>query len=158
MKRQSTQSDEPEQTQKNAAETNDITQSVEPVPVAEAVLVGTEKSQRNTTPLTVPVQVSVDRSLPGPILAPSDSGDGGVQGLKWYAKRLRIDEDGDVADEFIDEVTRESLSMNTEHEKKPLPKFQAKYGTRPAKVQKQVVLHNGRLQQYVEHQGRLQLV
>uniref|UniRef100_A0A803PNC8 Uncharacterized protein n=1 Tax=Cannabis sativa TaxID=3483 RepID=A0A803PNC8_CANSA len=80
-----------------------------------------------------------------------------VQGLKWYAKRLRIDEDGDVADEFIDEVTRESLSMNTEHEKKPLPKFQAKYGTRPAKVQKQVVLPNGRLQQYVEHQGRLQL-
>ncbi|KAF4358022.1 uncharacterized protein LOC115716483 [Cannabis sativa] len=107
---------------------------------------------------SVPVQVSVDRSLPGPILAPSDSGDGGVQGLKWYAKRLRIDEDGDVADEFIDEVTRESLSMNTEHEKKPLPKFQAKYGTRPAKVQKQVVLPNGRLQQYVEHQGRLQLV
>ena len=28
---------------------------------------------------SVPVQVAVDRSQPGPVLAPSDSGDGGVQ-------------------------------------------------------------------------------
>lgn len=28
---------------------------------------------------SVPVQVAVDRSHPGPLLAPSDSGDGGVQ-------------------------------------------------------------------------------
>ena len=30
---------------------------------------------------SVPVQVAVDRSQPGPLLAPSDSGDGGVQVL-----------------------------------------------------------------------------
>lgn len=27
-----------------------------------------------------------------------------LQGLRWYAKRLQVDEDGDVADEFLDEV------------------------------------------------------
>ncbi|PON57059.1 phospholipid hydroperoxide glutathione peroxidase [Parasponia andersonii] len=108
---------------------------------------------------SVPVQVAVDRSQPGPLLARSDSGDGGVQGLRWYAKRLRMDEDGDVADEFFDEVTLETSSTSTaENERTPFPRFQVKYSTRPAKVKKQVLLHDGRIQQYVEHQGRLQLV
>ncbi|WOL05467.1 hypothetical protein Cni_G14196 [Canna indica] len=37
----------------------------------------------------------------GPVLVPCDSGEGGVQGFRWFTRRLHIDEDGDVADEFI---------------------------------------------------------
>lgn len=80
-----------------------------------------------------------------------------IQGLRWYAKRLRVDEDGDVADEFYDEVALETAT-STENERKPFPRFQVKYSTRPAKVKKQVILQDGRIQQCVEHQGRLQWV
>jgi hypothetical protein len=35
------------------------------------------------------------------------------QGFRWYTRRLRIDEDGDVADEFLDEIIPEgSISNN----------------------------------------------
>ncbi|KAE8693151.1 Detected protein of confused Function [Hibiscus syriacus] len=108
---------------------------------------------------SVPVQVAVDRSQPGPVLLPSTSGDGGVQGLKWYAKCLRIDEDGDVADEFLDEVLQEtSGAASEENEQKPYPKFEVKYSTRRAKVKTQVMSHDGKVQQCVEYQGRLKWV
>ncbi|XP_061361453.1 uncharacterized protein LOC133305297 [Gastrolobium bilobum] len=95
----------------------------------------------------------VDRA---PILAPSTSGDGGVQGLRWYAKRLKIDEDGDVADEFLDEVSAQTSALTVDH-KKTVATFKLKYATIPAKVMTQV-LSDGKLQQCVEHQGRLQWV
>ncbi|KAK4803716.1 hypothetical protein SAY86_003533 [Trapa natans] len=100
---------------------------------------------------SVPVQVAVGRSNPGPLLVPCDSGDGGVQGLRWYAKRLRIDEDGDVAHEFIEEV-----SSGTEEHKRQFPKFHVRYSTQPAKVKEQVMSPGGRIQHCVEHQGSLQ--
>ncbi|KAL8141780.1 hypothetical protein V2J09_014812 [Rumex salicifolius] len=53
-------------------------------------------------------------------------------GLKWYAKRLRIDEDGDVADEFLDQVSNDA-AHTIEGEPKSLPKFQVKYTTQPVK-------------------------
>ncbi|KAE8661875.1 Detected protein of confused Function [Hibiscus syriacus] len=106
-----------------------------------------------------PVQVAVDRSQPGPVLLLSASGKGGVQGLKWYAKRLRIDEDGDVADELLDEVFQEtSGAASEENEQKPYPKFVVKYSTRRAKVTTQVMSHDGKIQQWVEYQGRLKWV
>ncbi|OMO77255.1 hypothetical protein CCACVL1_15132 [Corchorus capsularis] len=108
---------------------------------------------------SVPVQVAVDRPQPGPLLLPCISGDGGVQGLKWYAKRLRVDEDGDVADEFLEEVLPETLvTASAENEQKPFPKFQVKYSTKPAKVRTRVMSHDGKLQPCVEYQGRLQWV
>ncbi|KAL4342216.1 hypothetical protein GQ457_08G025420 [Hibiscus cannabinus] len=82
---------------------------------------------------SVSVQVAAARPQPGPVLLPCNSCDGGIQGLKWYARRLKMDEDGDVADEFLDEVLPETLgSADVENEQKPLPKFQVKYNTRPA--------------------------
>ncbi|CAH2079317.1 unnamed protein product [Thlaspi arvense] len=51
----------------------------------------------------VPVQVAVERSDPGPILQPCAASDGGVQGLRWYSMRLKMDEDRDVADEFLED-------------------------------------------------------
>ncbi|GLT91204.1 hypothetical protein SLE2022_091040 [Rubroshorea leprosula] len=106
---------------------------------------------------SVPVQVAADRPQSGPVIVPCTSGGGGVQGLRWYAKRLKIDEDGDVADEFLDEVLQET-SVSAEDEQRSLPKFQIKYSTRPAKVRNQVLSLDGKIQQSVEYQGKLQWV
>ncbi|XP_030533533.1 uncharacterized protein LOC115743076 [Rhodamnia argentea] len=103
---------------------------------------------------SVPVKVAVERPSAGPVLVPCDSGDGGVQGLRWCAKRLRIDEDGDVAHEFLDEVLLEAL----EPEEKPQLKFAPRHGTRPAMVKNQVISHDGKVQHCVEHHGRLEWV
>ncbi|KAF9624357.1 hypothetical protein IFM89_010383 [Coptis chinensis] len=105
------------------------------------------------------VQVPVHNQL-GPLLTPSNNlNDGGVQGLRWYARRLRIDEDGDVADEFLDEIVPEVVEMPSNmDDQRPVSKFEVKYRTRPAKVRKQVISIDGKLQQSVEYQGRLQFV
>ncbi|KAK1568588.1 hypothetical protein Q3G72_026284 [Acer saccharum] len=68
----------------------------------------------------------------------------GVQGLRWYAKCLKIDEDGDVADEFLDEVLTET-SVNVEEKHTLLSKFEVRYSTKPVKVKNQVSL-DGRIQ------------
>jgi hypothetical protein len=69
------------------------------------------------------------------------------QGLGWYAKHLRIDEDGDVANKFFVDVSSE----------KPA-RFTLNNDTRPVKVKKQVLSSEGKVLQCVEHQGRLQVV
>lgn len=80
-----------------------------------------------------------------------------IQGLTWYAKGLRIDEDGDVAEQFLEEVIPEVQTSTTNHPK-PFPRFQINNRNRPAKVENQVILKEGKLQQCIEHQGRLLLV
>ncbi|XP_077234328.1 uncharacterized protein LOC143876512 [Tasmannia lanceolata] len=102
---------------------------------------------------SVKVPVPVERAHQGPVLAPCNLGEGGVQGLGWYVKRLRIDEDGDVADEFLDEVSPEASDNQ-----KVFPKFEVKYSTRPAKVRKQMISMDGNIHLSVEHKGRLQWV
>ncbi|CAL0314351.1 unnamed protein product [Lupinus luteus] len=101
---------------------------------------------------SVPAQVVLDRPHLAPILTPSTSGDGGVQGLRWHAERLRIDEDGDVADEFLDEVSSETSTLSLDHHKTET-RFEHKGATRPAKV-KQQFLSEGKLMHFVEHGGR----
>lgn len=82
------------------------------------------------------------------------------QGLRWYAQRLKIDEDGDVADEFLDEVLPEGsdLSLGTDDHQRPQPKLEVKCSTQPAIVRKQMVAVDGRIHHGIEHQGRLQWV
>ncbi|EOA14168.1 hypothetical protein CARUB_v10027318mg [Capsella rubella] len=80
----------------------------------------------------VPVQVAVERSNPGPILQPCAASDGGVQGLRWYSMRLRIDEDGDVADEFLEDQNCKTLPR--------------KCKTKAAKVRGLVISSDGKLQ------------
>ncbi|CAH8383560.1 unnamed protein product [Eruca vesicaria subsp. sativa] len=75
----------------------------------------------------VPVQVAVERSNPGPVLQPCPASDGVVQGLGWYSMRLRIDEDGDVADEFVED-------------------HNSKTNTKSAKVRGLVISSDGKLQ------------
>ncbi|XP_042011802.1 uncharacterized protein LOC121760218 [Salvia splendens] len=104
---------------------------------------------------SVPVQVPVERGPPPPLLVFCPSGDGGVQGLRWYTRRLRIDEDGDLADEFLDEVPPET-SRSVEALESPAPRFEVKCSTKPAKVRNLELLPNGKIQHLVEHQGRLE--
>ncbi|GER26157.1 mannose-1-phosphate guanylyltransferase (GDP)s [Striga asiatica] len=106
---------------------------------------------------SVPVQVPVERAPPPPLLVFCPAGDGGIQGLRWYAKRLRIDEDGDIADEFLDEVAPDTSSSMKEPDNQ-LPRFEVNYSTRPAKVKNLALLPNGKIQHLVEYQGRLEWV
>ncbi|KAL0834180.1 hypothetical protein Bca101_086069 [Brassica carinata] len=86
----------------------------------------------------VPVQVAVERSQLGPVLQPCSAGDGGIQGLRWYTKRLRVDEDGDVADEFLEEGDKPT-NAEDDHSSKTMPRLEAKRKTKPAKVRRLVV-------------------
>ncbi|GFP86927.1 hypothetical protein PHJA_000836500 [Phtheirospermum japonicum] len=105
---------------------------------------------------SVPVQVPVERAPPPPLLVFCPAGDGGIQGLRWYARRLRIDEDGDIADEFLDEI---SPDTSTSIDNNPLQsRFEVKYSTKPAKVKNLALLPNGKIQHLVEYQGRLEWV
>ncbi|XP_073031763.1 uncharacterized protein [Primulina eburnea] len=106
---------------------------------------------------SVAVQVPVERAPLPPLLVPCPEGDGGLQGLNWYARRLRIDEDGDVADEFLVENSPD-ISSSTEEQSRPLPRFTVKCSTKNAKVKKQELLPNGKIQHLVEHHGRLEWV
>lgn len=70
-----------------------------------------------------------------------------------------MDEDGDIAHEFLDEVEiPDSSPSSPEQVEKPLPKFQVRHRTRPAMVKNQAMDVDGKLQYCVEHQGRLQWV
>lgn len=73
------------------------------------------------------------------------------QGLEWYAKRLRIDEDGDVGDEFFDEVYPESSASA---EGRTFPKFAVKLNARPVVVRNQTI-SEGKVHQHVEFKGKL---
>nr|GMD97314.1 putative phospholipid hydroperoxide glutathione peroxidase [Ipomoea batatas] len=126
-----------------------------PSAVAAAVAAAAQAQHLHRRGFSVPIQVQVDRPAPGPVLLPCTAGDGGVQGLRWYAKRLRVDEDGDVADEFINEVLPEKLSI--EEQDRQFPRFEVKYQTRPAKIRNQVLSSAGKIQLCVEHQGRLEI-
>ncbi|GAA0176160.1 peroxidase [Lithospermum erythrorhizon] len=97
--------------------------------------------------------VPVDR---GPVLVQCSPIDGGIQGLRWFARRLKIDEDGDVADEFFEEVLPAIQDSMDAHI--PVRKIEEKFVARPAKVRKQVLSPEGKLQHCVENQGRLQWI
>lgn len=77
--------------------------------------------------------------------------------MRWYAKRLRIDEDGDVADEFLEEVLEDTRSRTEEHHRQ-YPKFELKYTTKPAKITSLALSTAGKIQHRVEHQGKLEWI
>jgi hypothetical protein len=79
------------------------------------------------------------------------------QGFRWYTRRLRIDEDGDVADEFLDEIVPAS-SMN--NDASPVGRFQVKYNTGPTTIalKKQIVAVDGNIRHSLDYQGELRWV
>lgn len=51
-------------------------------------------------------KLAVPTERPAPVLQnPGYGSDGGTQGLEWYKSRLKQDQDGDIADQFLEEVT-----------------------------------------------------
>ncbi|MQL74216.1 hypothetical protein Taro_006560 [Colocasia esculenta] len=86
---------------------------------------------------------------------PYDEGEE-YKGFKWYGEKLKVDEDGDVADEFLDEVLPEEVP-GTDNQC-VFPTFKINYSTRPAAVKKQIFASDGIVRQGVEHRGRLQWV
>ncbi|KAL6629766.1 hypothetical protein ACP70R_029531 [Stipagrostis hirtigluma subsp. patula] len=121
---------------------------------AAAAVAGAHGTRRG---FSVQVPVAVERQGPRPVLAPCPQGDGGVQGFRWYTSRLRIDEDGDVADEFLDEVVPESSANN---DASPVGRFQLNYRTRPAApaMRKQIIAVDGDIRHSLEYQGQLRWV
>lgn len=79
-----------------------------------------------------------------------------VQGFWWYGRRLRIDEDGDVADEFLDEIL--SPTSSGDESRAAQPRFEVKYTTRPAPVRKQAITIDGNVHPSMEFQGLLRWV
>ncbi|KAI3703513.1 hypothetical protein L1987_73643 [Smallanthus sonchifolius] len=105
---------------------------------------------------SVPVQVPVDKAHQiGPILVPCPAGDGGVQGLQWYTRSLKIDEDGDVADEFLEEVFHETVANAPQ---KTWSEFQVKLTAKPAKAKDPCLSREGTVQHTIKYHGRRQLV
>ncbi|KAL6888596.1 hypothetical protein ACP4OV_009622 [Aristida adscensionis] len=121
---------------------------------AAAAAAGMQGTRRG---FSVQVPVPVERQGPGPVLAPCPQGDGGVQGFRWYTRRMRIDDDGDVADEFLDEVIPESSINN---DASPVGRFQVKYNTKPAALamRKHIIAIDGDVRHSLEYQGQLQWV
>lgn len=51
-------------------------------------------------------KLAVPTERPAPVLQnPGYGSDGGTQGLEWYKSRLKQDQDGDIADQFLEEIT-----------------------------------------------------
>lgn len=125
--------------------------------VAAAAAAAAAAGHQTRRGFSVQVPVPVDRPAAGPVLMPCAPGDGGVQGFRWYTRRLRIDEDGDVADEFLEEVLPESLINN---DASPVGRFQVKYNTRPTALamRKQTIAIDGDIRHSLEYQGQLQWV
>lgn len=78
------------------------------------------------------------------------------QGLDWYVKRLKMDEDGDLADEFLDEVSSEKPEGHAVDHHKTQARFKPNNATKSVRVKKQILLDGKIIPQIVEsHQGRL---
>ncbi|KAL2348263.1 hypothetical protein Fmac_002263 [Flemingia macrophylla] len=103
-----------------------------------------------------PRQVVVDRPHLPPVLTPTASGDGGLQGLGWYGELLKMDKDGDVADEFLDEVSYEMPEAHAVDHHKITASFQPNNNIRPANVKRQILLEGKIIPQFAEDKGRLQ--
>ncbi|XP_010941232.1 uncharacterized protein [Elaeis guineensis] len=106
---------------------------------------------------SVHVPVTVERPSVGPVLIPCGPGEGGVQGFGWYTRRLRIDEDGDVADEFLHEIVPQASSTDKQMTR---PRLQVKYSSWPTAqaMRKQVIAVDGNIKLCSEYQGKLRWV
>ncbi|KAG1359383.1 hypothetical protein COCNU_08G008290 [Cocos nucifera] len=106
---------------------------------------------------SVHVPVTVERPSVGPVLIPCGPGEGGVQGFRWYTRRLRIDEDGDVADEFLYETVPWTSSTDRQMTR---PRLQVKYSNWPTAkaMRKQVIAVEGNIKLCLEYRGNLRWV
>ncbi|KAG0580116.1 hypothetical protein M758_4G149500 [Ceratodon purpureus] len=109
----------------------------QPTPEKKTPVVPTQQ-QRAGGGFSVKVAVPADPVVYAPVVTQCN-GNGGVQGLTWYAKELRADDDGDVAQEFLREVVPETRDVNATTP----PCFEAVRHTRPVKLKGPVCTQDG---------------
>lgn len=95
---------------------------------------------------TVKIAVPKEKGLLAPVVSECTPGAGGVQGLRWYAEKLMMDEDGDVAQEFLDEVIPQSSASSIQNPSN----FEVKMPTRPVKLKGPLCTLNGNVHQSIE--------
>ncbi|KAH7438972.1 hypothetical protein KP509_04G039300 [Ceratopteris richardii] len=86
----------------------------------------------------------VERVQPiAPVVSECAPGSGGVQGLQWYAEKLMMDEDGDVAQEFLSEIISQTQAPGCNY-------FEVKLPTKAAKLKGPLCTLDGNVHQFVE--------
>eukprot|EP00249_Psilotum_nudum_P007925 c20915_g1_i1 orf=326-625(-) len=95
----------------------------------------------------------VSRAWSVPVISQCTPGAGGVQGLRWYAEKLQMDEDGDVAQEFLDEVV---LHASCSDDLRKPPRFEVKMLTRPVTPKGPICTSDGNVHQFVESASGIQ--
>ncbi|KAG0496892.1 hypothetical protein HPP92_001583 [Vanilla planifolia] len=151
-----------------------IKDEVHAAPEEDGSRVGKSIPHREARGFGVKVPIAVEKTGSGPVVLPCSFGEGVSRtkcrlfnkeiilslsmgkGFRWYSRRLRIDEDGDVADEFLEEVMPPTGSCETNQAS--YPSFEVKYTTRPAPVRKQAITSDGNVYPCMEHQGMLRWV
>lgn len=82
-----------------------------------------------------------------PVVSECTPGAGGVQGLQWYVEKLMMDEDGDVAQEFLKEVVPQPPAGGMRHSSS---NFEVKLPTNTVKLKGPLCTLNGNVHQFVE--------
>jgi hypothetical protein len=116
-----------------------------------------EKVPKTTVKVPIPQERKVDppvirqiRHYPPPVVSKCTYGNGGVQGLKWYSERLRVDDDGDIAEEFLSEVVPADPGNRNRR-----ARFECvRQKTRPVTLKGPVCTHNGNVHQIIETLGK----
>jgi hypothetical protein len=73
-----------------------------------------------------------------------------AKGLKWYSERLRVDDDGDIAEEFLSEVLPAGPGNRNRR-----ARFECvRQKTRPVTLKGPVCTHNGNVHQIIETLGK----
>lgn len=98
----------------------------------------------------VKMAVPADSVPQGPVVCQCLSGDAGVQGFRWYSQKLQVDEDGDVADEFLNEVLPDLAGT---YDSREVSRLQVNLNTEPAKLGSHMSAEGGNVYQIVEHAG-----
>ncbi|KAI0500853.1 hypothetical protein KFK09_019071 [Dendrobium nobile] len=117
---------------------------------------GSSVTRRPTQGFGLQVPAASKKPSAGPIVVPCSFGEGGVQGFSWYCRQLRVDDDGDVADEFLDEVL--SPMSFGEQDQAAHSRFEVKYATKPALIKRQAITVNGDVHPCMEYHGMLRWV
>lgn len=81
-----------------------------------------------------------------PVVSQCTYGAGGVQGLQWYAEKLMMDEDGDVAQEFLNEVVSRSPASGIQNSSN----FEVKLPAKSVKLKGPLCTSNGNVHQSIE--------
>lgn len=105
------------------------------------------RSEEEVGGFGVKVAAAAEITMHVPVVSWSAYGNGGVQGLKWYLQKLRVDNDGDVAQEFLSEVIPDCID---DHHQGMPPGLESVAQTMPAVLKGPVYTQDGNVHQAVE--------